>query len=363
MALAAHQAIDRHLHGIAISWMINSSNLRLAAALESAGLPYTAFNPEPAFRLFRSPVTFLRKTLRTARIFRQTRPNLVMLLQGWIIDGFDGVFPASLAGVPFCSYIPLAHSPIDWGVKRWPRARTLALFPFFRTISRFITIDEQQAIRIRGWRTNAQIAVVENFVPRPPIASLKFDHARQRLRLHAELTVLGVVGRISFWQKAQDWLVNAFADDDFLCDKTLVFIGDGPDSPQLLQLIEASPWRSHIRMLGWCDNLDVIYSALDLLIIPSRAEGVPLVMIEALARHIPVVGSDRDGMKSWLPGEWRFPFGDTAAMKRSIECALSPEAAELWHGIDQRLAIATDERRFAQQFGQALLNYCSPSPG
>jgi glycosyltransferase involved in cell wall biosynthesis len=129
----------------------------------------------------------------------------------------------------------------------------------------------------------------------------------------------------------------------------------------LSRLIDDSPLRAHLLQFGWIKNLDSIYQAIDLLLIPSRLEGVPQVMLEALARRIPVVASDRDGMKSWLPPEWRFPFGDAAAMQRAIDRALAGGAGDHWEAIQRRLAVAKDERRFGVEFGDALTACCARS--
>jgi glycosyltransferase involved in cell wall biosynthesis len=362
MALAAHRAILRYSEQITILWLINANNERLAATLDFAGVEYTALDVDPTFRWIRNPLSILKKTLRTTRILRRLKPDLVVLIQGAITDGLDGVLAACLARTPCCSYIPLTHSPSELALHRLLRLRTAVFSVLFRLISRYITIDEQQAVRLRRWRTSAQIAVVENFISSPAEPAQRAREVKQRIGLPADSIVLGVVGRIDFRQKAQDWLVDALKDHQFLQNKALVFIGDGPDSAQLTRLIESSPWHSHIFQLGWRSDLERIYSALDVLIIPSRMEGVPLVMLEALLRHIPVVGTDRDGMKSWLPPEWRFPFLDAEAVRQSIECALRPPSAEHWAAIDRRLATVTDELRFAHQFSQTLIAYCSQLP-
>lgn len=362
MAIRAHEAIRRHNDLITITWIVNITNQRLIGALQYAGIEYFALDLEPTFKIFRNPISLLRKTLRIAKVLRSSRAHLVMLVQGWIADGYDGVFAARLAGVPFCSYIPLAHSPTELAVRRWPAIRTAILSCFFLLISRYITIDEQQAIRLRRWNRRAQITVVENYIPRPSPPSRKGPEGRQLFGIPLQSKVLAVIGRISFRQKCQDWLVDALKDDPFLSDKTLLFVGDGPDAPSLAQKIKSSPWRDHMHLLGWHNDLEELYSMLDLLMIPSMAEGVPLVMIEALARHIPVVGSDRDGMKSWLPAEWRFPFRNAAAMKQAITSALSEPPVGYWKWAEERLASATDERRFGTQFADALLACCQPAP-
>jgi glycosyltransferase involved in cell wall biosynthesis len=200
---------------------------------------------------------------------------------------------------------------------------------------------------------------VENYIPRPASHNQEVDEAKRRLGLPTATTVLGVIGRIEFRQKAQDWLARALGEDPFLEGKSLIFVGDGPDSRQLAELVRSSPWRSNIFIFDWSDKMDEIYNAIDLLLIPSRVEGVPLVMLDALARRIPVVASDRDGMKSWLPAAWRFPFGDAVAMKQAIGHALDKSQQGDWPMIEKHLVRVTDEERFAREFGNALLKYCA----
>lgn len=362
MALAADRAIAHRNDRIAITWIINESNLGLAAALDAAGATYTALDLNPAFRFGRNPISVLKKTLRTTRLLQKLKPGLIVLIQGWILDGFDGVFAARVAGLPFCSYIPMAHAPSELALHGLARVRDAVLSVFFRLISRYITIDEQQAARIRRWSRNAKVTVVENFISCLGSPAQRTPEAKQRFGLPANSTVLGVVGRINFRQKAQDWLVDVLREGPFLEDKALVFVGDGPDSPKLTRLIESSPWRARMYQLGWRDDVEDVYNALDILLIPSRVEGVPLVMLEALARRIPVVGTDRDGMKSWLPLEWQFPFGNAVEMMRAIERALNHSETDYWNSLEPRLMNATDERRYALEFGNALIDYGTLPP-
>jgi glycosyltransferase involved in cell wall biosynthesis len=361
MALRAYQAMKRSNQPIAVNWIVNSSNLRLIAALDAVGGEYRALDLDPTFRFFRSPPALLRKTRTVAQVIRNSRTQLLMLVQGWIVDGFDGVLAARLARVPYCSYIPMAHSPVELAEGRWPVLRTALRWLFFRCISRYITVDEQQAIRLRHWRSGAKIEVVENFVPRPSSYPHKESGINPVAGIPLQPTVLAVIGRISFRQKCQDWLVDSLGNDPLLSDKTLLFVGDGPDAPRLIQQIKTTRWSDRIHLLGWHDNLEEIYRVLNLLIIPSRAEGMPLVMIEALARRIPVIGSDRDGMRSWLPAEWRFPFRDARAMKDAVACALDNPPVGYWERTEQRLDDATDEHRFAARFAKALFAFSQSS--
>jgi glycosyltransferase involved in cell wall biosynthesis len=358
MALMADGAIRRHYGQIEITWLTEGSNRQLVAALDKAGSSRIQIDSNPSFQFMRNPFSVIKKVLPVRRALKALNPDLIVVVAGGITNGFDGVIAARLAGIPICSYIPLAQSPLELG-RRFPRLRAAAASLFFRAVPRYITIDTEQKNNLRSWHPGAEIAVVENFLPGPIPSSGRTPEAKQRLGIPGHLTTLAVIGRITFWQKAQDWLVSALGEGSFLDDKALVFVGDGHDSAELARLIADSAWRAHLFQFGWMENLDSVYEAVDLLLIPSRQEGVPQVMLEALARRIPVVASDRDGMKSWLPPEWRFPFRDAAAMQSAMGRALAGEPRDCWAAIERRLEVAKDERRFGVEFGEALAGLCA----
>lgn len=360
-AIKAQRAAVRENSNLRFTWIVNSANHRLITALDELGAEYITPNLKPEFSFTRNPAAVLKKSRRIARLLRTLKADLVILIQGWILDSFDGVFAARLAHVPCCSHIPVAHSPVELGVHRFSQVRAAALSGFYRLISRYITFDEQQALRLRRWNPRAQIKVVQNFILGPVDPVTHTPEAKQRLALPADLPVLGVIGRIDFRQKAQDWLVQALSDGSFLEDKVLAFVGDGHDGDRLAGLIGASPWKRHIFQLGWFDDMKAFYDALDVLLIPSRMEGVPMVMIEALARRIPVVGTDRDGMKSWLPKEWRFPFQDAKSLKIAIENALQPRENSFWESFAPRLQFVSDERNLGRDFADALIHFARVS--
>ena len=111
-------------------------------------------------------------------------------------------------------------------------------------------------------------------------------------------------------------------------------------------------------MLPWCDPAR-LYQALDALVIPSRYEGLPLVMLEALASATAVLGSDRDGMKDLLPAEWRFepnsPAALSAALARFVKNGRPAPDSPLVSRVRETMSLES----FNRSFSSAVLRQAS----
>jgi glycosyltransferase involved in cell wall biosynthesis len=64
----------------------------------------------------------------------------------------------------------------------------------------------------------------------------------------------------------------------------------------------------------------------DLFIMPSRTEGLPRALLEAMARGLPCIGSAVGGIPELLPPEDLFPAGDPLALARKIQEVLADSA-------------------------------------
>jgi glycosyltransferase involved in cell wall biosynthesis len=136
----------------------------------------------------------------------------------------------------------------------------------------------------------------------------------------------------------------------------LIITGDGPDRGRLEALIHLLGLQRQITLLPWQEDSTLVYSALDLLIIPSRFEGVPLVMLEALACGTPVIGSARDGMKDLLPVSWTFETENGGALTEAAVYVSTQWKNDL-PALQARVRNEYTIEKFQQNFEAALRRF------
>ncbi|MEH6453544.1 MAG: glycosyltransferase family 4 protein [Psychromonas sp.] len=121
---------------------------------------------------------------------------------------------------------------------------------------------------------------------------------RVELGLGAQDIVIAIVGSINS-RKAHDRICSIFPN---LYNKNpnikLLVIGDCSNSPEDLAYMEQLPNRDHagIEWLGFRTDAPEIIKSIDILVIPSRYEGMGQVTVEAMASGKPVVGANNGGI-------------------------------------------------------------------
>lgn len=115
--------------------------------------------------------------------------------------------------------------------------------------------------------------------------------AKQALGLPSDRLLLGSVGRLSP-EKCFDGLIRTV---ERLLDRgrpvELAIVGSGPEQAKLESQIAASPHRQHLHLLGFQANPLPVYEALDVFVLNSLREGLPNVVLEAMALELPVVST------------------------------------------------------------------------
>jgi len=126
----------------------------------------------------------------------------------------------------------------------------------------------------------------------PPVS--RIDNAVPRLLL---------VGRLVH-QKGIDVLFHALShlrDLPFTVD----IAGEGPERDTLCELATSKGLTDRVRFNGWVDRRELpsLYGSADIFVLPSRIEGMPNVVLEAMAYALPVVATDIAGTREVVRNE------------------------------------------------------------
>lgn len=120
--------------------------------------------------------------------------------------------------------------------------------------------------------------------------------------------------------------VNLLRQQNIPCELTL--IGDGPMREAIEQLILRHGLEDRVRVAGWLNTEDVRREILDsrALVLPSFAEGLPVVIMETLALERPVIATCIAGIPELVePGinGWLVPAGSVPSLVEAMKQALS----------------------------------------
>lgn len=169
----------------------------------------------------------------------------------------------------------------------------------------------------------------------PARPSLPRAEARSTLGLEPDRLHLGWVGRLS-QEKGPDVAVRALAAME-RTDVTLTFVGDGPLRKEAAALAAELGVADRVAFTGLVAGAGRLLGAFDVLLLSSRTEGTPMVVLEAMAAGVPVVATAVGGVPDVLSG-----VGELVAPERPRELA---EALERALGDPQRSAGLAERAR------------------
>jgi len=198
-----------------------------------------------------------------------------------------------------------------------------------RRFERVICVSEP--MRAAEVRPGFTPVLISNGIDLAPYrASAAGPGLRSVLGLAPEAELVGSVGRLSA-EKGFDCLLQAIAQLASARPQLhAVLIGEGPEGTALRRQAEALGIGARVHFLGLRPDLPSLYPELDVFCMTSHREGLPLVLLEALAAGraalvtpvggIPAVIAAEDGAG---PVAWTFPAGDAAELARKLALLLA----------------------------------------
>lgn len=317
---------------------LDRSGAEKQLVLLATGLPKDRFEVEVAaltrlgpleadLRAAGVPVTLLAKRhkvdplalFRLARFIKDRRFDVV---QTWLFAGnVYGRLAARRARVPIVITTEMAvdlwksrtHLNIDRRLARWTD----------------VLVGNSQAVvdfyRERAGVPAAKLRMIHSGIGDEVIPTDAGADVRAELGIPPSSRLIVYIGRLAE-QKGLDVLLRAL---DLLQhvrpDYLTLIVGDGPIRPKIEGLARAFELGPKVRVLGHRNDATRLLAAADVLVLPSRYEGLPNVVLEAMRFEKPVVATRAPGTTEVVAdGETGVlvPINDAAALAQALRALL-----------------------------------------
>ncbi|MGW3992474.1 glycosyltransferase [Amycolatopsis sp. NPDC004772] len=261
---------------------------------------------------------------------------------------------------------PTVFQPHMWSFESasGPLLRASAAWERFasRWTDLLVCVSDDELVSGRAAGVTAEAEVVCNGVDTTRFVPGDRAAARRRLGLPEHAPIAVCLGRLAEL-KGQDQLLSAWpAVLRWLPDAQLVLAGDGPMGPLWR---ERHPVAGHasVHWPGHTDDPATWYTAADVVVLPSRAEGMALVPLEAMACARPIVGFDVGGMRQSVANAGAMvPPGDVGLLAEAVAARLAEPALARREGElgRRRVELSFDRGRMTDQIA-ALVDKLTPS--
>jgi len=141
--------------------------------------------------------------------------------------------------------------------------------------------------------------------------------ARVQLGLRADAPTIGTIACFKPQKELHDFLMMCAQVRESVPEIQCVVVGDGALRSRLERQRRALGLDETVRFLGWRRDIPEILTALDVFVLTSRWEGLPVAVLEAQAMGVPVVVTDTGGVRDCIEnGASGFivPIGDTESL-------------------------------------------------
>jgi glycosyltransferase involved in cell wall biosynthesis len=262
----------------------------------------------------------------TAAVIR-TRPRVIQLVLPWPRSAFGHLLACALLAVPTVVVFQLVPDdreslrreiePRLW-LYRWARGRRqswIAVSDHARDMVAYVFDVPAESI---GRIYNGVEVEQDGSRPSDP-------DARHALGLDADAFVMLSIGRLHVHKGHADLLSALAVLAPRYPELRLLLAGDGAEHGRLEELAESLGIGDRVQLLGHIEDPRRLHRVADLFVFPSRYEGTPFAMLEAMAGGIPVVATKFGGAEEIIEHASEgllVGVGDTAGLAAAIEAAL-----------------------------------------
>jgi glycosyltransferase involved in cell wall biosynthesis len=274
----------------------------------------------------------LHNAWRTMRVLRAVRPDVLHVVLPWPTFCYGS--QAVLAALRYGAVITFQLVPEGMSISSGQR-RAYALFR--RRGQKWVAISDfsRRLILEMFGAERSEIALIPNGVrlggDAEPGESRDDVRAsvRRELGLAPSTRIALTVARL-VEQKGHSVLVPAINSVVRAHPEVrFVWVGDGDQLPLLKAAVGTAGAADHVIMTGMRRDVPRLMAASDLFVFPTRYEGLPFTVLEAMAAGLPIVASDAASIPEIIqPGRHGvlFPSGDSRALEAALlESLQNPE--------------------------------------
>lgn len=295
-------------------------------------------------RMFFSQMTALYKQAKheqyTHFVAHMERANIALLLCTIL---FPKLFPKHR-----CVYT--AHNHLRSSIREKSRFKRLVATTLYTLLAKgryptvFVSkLARQDALDHFGF-TRENTFVVPNFVPVTEIQRSASAPLPEQYSFLQDKKVILAIGRLST-QKGHEYLIRSYA---LLCSKRkdthLVILGEGDRKNELQALVSQKGLDTDVSFLGFIDAPFNWMRHADVFVLPSLYEGMPMILLEALACSAAIVSTDcPSGPREVLAP--KTPVDVTARQVEHHPCAI----------LTPPFDVAASSQHAEQEFADAIL--------
>ena len=146
-------------------------------------------------------------------------------------------------------------------------------------------------------------------------------HLRRELKISDEDCVITNISCFKLQKACLDYIRVAQIVEKQVPGVKFILVGDGVMRPQIEELIRIKNLQNTVRLMGWRRDIPDILAASDVFVLTSLWEGLPIVVLEAMASSLPVVATNTGGISEVVrEGKTGFltVLGDVPALAEKI---------------------------------------------
>lgn len=287
--------LERVVHNLAIGHRSMGHDVHVASVFDSDASNHPFLTPLQAESVVTVPIRvaprqYLREQSRIKALCREVGPDVVHT-HGYRCDVLASAV-ARRFGIPTVTTVHgFAGGDLKNRFYEWLQKRA------FRRFAAVVAVSRPLYRQLAEWVTSERLHFIPNACS-DSVAAVSRADARCRLGLAADDFIVGWVGRLSR-EKGADLVIEALIHLSELPVR-MSFIGDGKEKQALRELASMKRLDDRICWHGRVEQASRLLSAFDVVVLSSRTEGTPMVLLEAMSAGVPIIASAVGGVPDVL---------------------------------------------------------------